>query len=754
MGCTSSRLIRQYENHLAKANLPAGDNDAPTQRKPRRYKNDPTLPEMWGCSPDVIEKLWFKWRSDTKLAPHEGTTEGPSESTSEGYKCPISQAQDIGVQEFDFVATSQFIDASDKSQHMKGKTNAIPNEALLCDETVDFVIATPSAFDAILHILGRFELPKMLKFDIKKTGPGNLSNVTFELVVRVCEKSIVTVINHEFALLDLFIAADNDADIDSKLIERFAVLLMSAAASSEDEKKRIKTEITSYVLGNAVRNVEDQISAIDDLRSYVGAEELEGVFTSTKEINEDFNSLVKEVQSELAALAASERIPTDKKNEGPSSSSARPKFEPYNYGKSLINQAYGARMRRLSRATMCAWECTMDHDWPVSMPRKTKAAQIKTLQQCHVRNKQVKQLRKQGDTEEVKMKIRKINRKTAGAVNNVKNTTFATLSDRLLFDQTRRFSKQAHDLNVEKMAIYQAGRNAWTCFALQVIYDSKDADCHDGVFGYSMLYPFTDNYLDDPKVDLFEKLDFQDRFERKLLGVNFPEDMPSFDDGVSAFKMVDLIEGKWNRPTHPITFLSLAAINDAQTWSLFQHSNNIAKAAGVPEDSLHHPPYTELLHQSVYKGGTSVMADAYMVNGVIPVCQEAFSFALGFGLQLVDDLQDSVDDMNEGQNTLFTLAEEIHNTKCGDDAARRLANFLYFVVRGSRLTSPTCDSSLETLLLAMVWNMVLKAIARNPTLHSDNFEESWGPLGPLPPKQMAYLQSMNQLHRLALAEEI
>ena len=38
------------------------------------------------------------------------------------------------------------------------------------------------------------------------------------------------------------------------------------------------------------------------------------------------------------------------------------------------------------------------------------------------------------------------------------------------------------------------------------------------IFAYSMLYPYTDNYLDDPSTSLAAKLEFSGRFRQRLEG--------------------------------------------------------------------------------------------------------------------------------------------------------------------------------------------------------------------------------------------
>ena len=65
-------------------------------------------------------------------------------------------------------------------------------------------------------------------------------------------------------------------------------------------------------------------------------------------------------------------------------------------------------------------------------------------------------------------KVREINRDVARRVNGVQKELFETLTRQKLFSETRNFSAQAEALKTPPAQIFQAGRNAWTCFALQV----------------------------------------------------------------------------------------------------------------------------------------------------------------------------------------------------------------------------------------------------------------------------------------------
>ncbi|KAK3283758.1 hypothetical protein CYMTET_8559 [Cymbomonas tetramitiformis] len=363
------------------------------------------------------------------------------------------------------------------------------------------------------------------------------------------------------------------------------------------------------------------------------------------------------------------------------------------------------------------------------------------------------------DAENIRNEIRQLHHEVAGLVNGVSKDVFGTLTKRALFAETRRFSTRASLLKLPNQQIFQAGRNAWTCFALQVIYNSQLAACTDAVFGYSMLYPYTDNFLDDPEILLSEKWKFQLAFERRLQGVHSEKDMPDFVAGQKAFEMVGLIENDWDRAQVPEVFLALVAINDAQTWSLFQHQHEMSEHAS----ELSH---SKLLEQSVYKGGTSVLADAHMVDGSVGLMQSAFAFALGYGLQIVDDLQDTFEDLEACQHTIFTIAHVLNSsnnnkrnsagasssTAFGDAYARRLAWYLHYVCHSAKAES--IDAALREILIKMTWNMVLKAIARAPALFSEQFQKEWRTLGPLPAEKMAQLQSLKTLHELAITDRI
>ncbi len=78
--------------------------------------------------------------------------------------------------------------------------------------------------------------------------------------------------------------------------------------------------------------------------------------------------------------------------------------------------------------------------------------------------------------------------------------------------RARRF-----DSSISQADIYQATRNAWTACGLQLLL-GREMCLTPAIFAYSMLYPYTDNYLDNTEVPSQEKLKFNARIRRRLSG--------------------------------------------------------------------------------------------------------------------------------------------------------------------------------------------------------------------------------------------
>jgi hypothetical protein len=158
------------------------------------------------------------------------------------------------------------------------------------------------------------------------------------------------------------------------------------------------------------------------------------------------------------------------------------------------------------------------------------------------------------------------------------------------------------------------------------------------IFAYSMLYPYTDNYMDDAAVPTRDKFGFSARFGRRLAG---EAAAPANERESAIWRLVEMIEQDYPRARWPQVFESLLAIHRAQEDSLRLHS------AGETVD---------VLTLIFAKGGASVLADGYLAAGDLSQDEARFVFAWGVALQLADDLQDVRKDARDGVRTLFTQA--------------------------------------------------------------------------------------------------
>lgn len=184
--------------------------------------------------------------------------------------------------------------------------------------------------------------------------------------------------------------------------------------------------------------------------------------------------------------------------------------------------------------------------------------------------------------------------------------------------------------------IFQALRNIWVIIALQ-IYMDEEVRLTDAMFAYSMLYPLSDNYLDNPLISTDEKVSFNKRFYLKIHG---DTDLPANDDEKLIFSMIDLIESDFPRCLYPDVFKGLLTILDGQEKSLLQHNSNKL----IEKD---------LLEYTFYKGGASVLADAYLVRGTLSQEESMFAYTYGIVLQLADDLQDLDEDIKNKHDTPY-----------------------------------------------------------------------------------------------------
>lgn len=186
--------------------------------------------------------------------------------------------------------------------------------------------------------------------------------------------------------------------------------------------------------------------------------------------------------------------------------------------------------------------------------------------------------------------------------------------------------------------IYQAGRNLWSMNFVQLLL-GQPVEVTPSAFAYSMLYPYTDNYLDDPSVSEDAKRLFNRRFTLRLSGERVK---PLNEREERIFSLVAMVEAQYDRRRHPLVYQSLLAIHKAQTRSLSLLQGDAS------------PYAVDVLGICFEKGGTSVLADGYLVAGSLTPSQQEKMFAYGALTQLVDDLEDAQSDRESGLTTVFS----------------------------------------------------------------------------------------------------
>jgi hypothetical protein len=203
------------------------------------------------------------------------------------------------------------------------------------------------------------------------------------------------------------------------------------------------------------------------------------------------------------------------------------------------------------------------------------------------------------------------------------------------------FVREAHARHPELPlpSLWQALRNVLIGNSLQMLLD-RPVRLGPGLMAYSMLYPLTDNLLDDPSVPASVKRSFNERFGRRLAGLLVGS---SGAGDAAVFALVSRIEEEFPRRQFEDVYSSLLAIHGGQVRSLDQQDD--------PRLSDE-----DILAISCEKGGTSVLADLYLVCGRPGAREERFAFGYGVFLQLLDDLQDVRPDLEAGHQTFFTRA--------------------------------------------------------------------------------------------------
>lgn len=269
---------------------------------------------------------------------------------------------------------------------------------------------------------------------------------------------------------------------------------------------------------------------------------------------------------------------------------------------------------------------------------------------------------------------------------------------------TNLFIKEARhfDPTINIFDIFQAIRNVWIMNSVQ-IFLGMDVEFSPSIFAYSMLYPYTDNYLDNTGFKHEDKQNFNNRFKKRLLGETMH---PDNEVEESVYKLVEIIETQYPRPEYPKVYEALVSIHDAQEKSLLQQRVKTS------------PYEKDIIGISFEKGGSSVLADGFLVSPGLSMDEADFMFGYGIFLQLADDLQDVGEDL---KNSHMTIYSQSSNKWPLDILANKLFYFMDHILNSDDNFSSPNLINLKRLIALSCNFLFFEAIAKNSSLYTRKY---------------------------------
>lgn len=210
--------------------------------------------------------------------------------------------------------------------------------------------------------------------------------------------------------------------------------------------------------------------------------------------------------------------------------------------------------------------------------------------------------------------------------------------------ETRHFIFRVRDFDPELNGsqIWQTLRN-YFIYVMIVEMQGETQNAKDTILAYSLLYPYTDNYIDDAGILKQEKENYNRMIACKLRGECAVPHNPLEE---KTCCLLDMILYSYQEEEQKKVADVLFELLEAQNDSIKQQEKGMTGE--------------QILEISVRKGSASVLADYLFASSVWREKEEAFYRKFGFLLQLVDDLQDIEEDKKSESHTLMTEAVNQH----------------------------------------------------------------------------------------------
>lgn len=270
--------------------------------------------------------------------------------------------------------------------------------------------------------------------------------------------------------------------------------------------------------------------------------------------------------------------------------------------------------------------------------------------------------------------------------------------------ETKRFLKRSRDFD-KKLSIEDLGQaiRNYIVYGVFCILSDMPQHCHSAIWGYSMLYPYTDNYIDSHNVSPDDKKEFNAFIYHKLKGEQI---VPATKAQTQTGQLLDAVEDFYPRSSHTDIYDGLLMMLEAQEISIKQ-----AKLALSDE---------EIMDISLYKGGISVLLDRFYVEKEMTTEEVLFYLAYGFFLQLADDLQDITSDETEGSRTILNLQSD---SAYREKTVNKILHFLHTILTTWLPASATGDDGYDftSFLLDKCYLLILTAVWRSKEHFTDDY---------------------------------
>ncbi|HUI66556.1 MAG TPA: hypothetical protein VL126_17055 [Bacteroidota bacterium] len=296
----------------------------------------------------------------------------------------------------------------------------------------------------------------------------------------------------------------------------------------------------------------------------------------------------------------------------------------------------------------------------------------------------------------------------------------------------RAFSKEAREFDpaLKDEEVQQALRNQWVFNSIQSCLDHP-VTLSPSSLAYSLMYPYTDNWLDAQNRTAAEKRAYIETLTPFLEGHVTENDDPGVQ---TLLRLLQMVEEEYPRADFPEVYGSLLAIHRAQERGILLHA---------PVDELADVP---LLAITVEKGGTSVLVDGYLVRGTLTQKEQSSLFGYGVLLQFIDDLQDIAQDERVGHSNAFSCALREGPL---DAITNRLIHFTRGAIARMDGGPGAQNASLRRLIEDSCMFLIWEAIARHRAHYSPSYLRSIEEYAPL---RFEYLDGLHTRLKKKIAQ--